>query len=326
MQTSTIKPINRSKKLVLSRNARTNLAGYLFISPWILGFLIFTAGPMLVSLVLTISDFNYLTEIKWVGLKNFKKILFDDYFFWQSVKVTFKYVFIREPLKIIVALAVALLLNQLKRHTDFFRTLFYAPAIVGTGVAVAIMWRAILSYDGLINQLLGMLGIEPVKWLTDPRIALYSLIIASLYGFPGAMIIFLAGLKDIPTSMYEAAKIDGAGSVSRFLNITLPLLSPVVFFNAIMGIINGFQTFTSGYVITDKGGPVGSTMFYMINLYQNAFVYHKAGYASALAWILFVIILLFTVLVFRSSDLWVFYESSVKDTSKKERKRKHVKN
>lgn len=277
---------------------------------------------MLVSLVLTLADYNFITEIKWVGFANFIKIFTDDYFFWQSIKVTFTYVLIREPLKIIIALVVALLLNRLKTQVGFFRTLYYAPAIVGSGVALAVMWKAILSADGLMNQLLGMLGIPAVKWLTDPNIALYSLILTSLYGYAGAMLIFLSGLKSIPETLYEAARIDGANAWTRFFRITLPMLSPVVFFNAVMGIINGFQTFTNGYIITNKGGPIGSTMFYMINLYQNAFVYHKAGYASALAWILFIIILTFTVLVFRSSDLWVFYESNVKESRKPARAKK----
>jgi multiple sugar transport system permease protein len=204
----------------------------------------------------------------------------------------------------------------LKRNAGFFRTLFYLPTITGAGVALAVMWKALLSSEGLFNVLLNAIGLPSVPWLSDPNMAFNSLVMTSLYSFGGIMIIFLAGLKNIPESLYESATIDGAGSFKKLTFITIPMLSPVIFFNVIMGIINGFQTFTNGYIIT-LGGPLKATLFFMINLYRQAFEYHHAGYASALAWALFVIILFFTLIVFRTSDVWVYYEASVKKVKRK---------
>lgn len=315
-----------TKENIRARNLRKrerhkNLVGYLFISPWLFGFTALTVGPMLVSFVLAFTKYDYITKIKWVGFDNFTKIFTADYHFWNSVWVTFKYVFIRQPLALAVALAIALLLNGVGRGSDFYRTLFYLPSIVGGGVAVSVMWKMILAKEGMLNTVLALFNIPPVSWLSHPKITFYSLVMISLYGFGGAMIIFLAGLKDIPVSLYEAAEIDGAGRIAKFKNITIPMLSPVIFFNLVNGIIGGFQTFTSAFVITG-GGPIGTTSFYMLNLYSQAFEYHRAGYASALAWILFWIILFFTLIVFKSSDMWVFYETNVKQTKTKKQRKK----
>lgn len=300
------------------RAIRDNITGYLMIFPWLFGLLTFTLGPMIYSVYLSFTDFDYFGTPKYIGLENYKNMFGgNDFDFYQSLIVTFKYVFIRQPIMIVFSLAIALLLNRLRKNSGLFRTLFYLPTITGTGVALAVMWRAILQPEGLFNTLLQSVGLQPVPWLSDPTMAFYSLVLTSLYGFGGTMIIFLAGLKNIPESLYESATIDGAGSYKKFTHITIPMLSPVIFFNVIMGLIYGFQTFTNGYVIT-MGGPLKATLFFMINLYRQAFKYHYAGYASALAWVLFVIILFFTLIVFKSSDTWVYYETTVK--SKKAKK------
>jgi multiple sugar transport system permease protein len=292
------------------RSLRENIEGYLFISPWLFGFFFFVVGTSLLSAVLSFTNYDYLSPARWVGLANYTRIFTgQDPNFWGSVLVTFKYVFIREPLKIAIAFMLALFLGSLTRAVSFFRTLLYLPSIFGSGVAISIMWRMIFESNGLVNKLLGALGIAGVGWLSDPNIAFWTITLASLFSFGGTMLIFLAGLKGIPESLYEAATIDGAGSVRKMLHITIPMITPVIFFNVVMGIIYGFQTFTGPFVITN-GGPMKATSFYMINLYENAFRFHHAGYASALAWILFVIILAFTLLVFKSSELWVFSESA----------------
>lgn len=304
-----------------ARRARAvaNFTGYLFILPWLFGFFAFTIGPMIYSVYLSLTSFNYFGTPKFIGMQNYVSMFNgSDFDFYQSLIVTFKYVFIRQPIIITLALGIALMLNRLQKHAGFYRTLFYLPTITGTGVALAVMWKAILSNDGLFNSILNSLGLPSVPWLSDPGTAFYSLVLTSLYAFGGTMIIFLAGLKNIPESLYESATIDGAGPIRKFFAITVPMLSPVIFFNVIMGIINGFQTFTNGFVIT-LGGPLKATLFFMINLYRQGFQFHHAGYASALAWVLFVIILLFTLAVFKSSDFWVYYEASVKS---RERKRK----
>lgn len=297
-----------------------NLSGFLFISPWLIGFICMTIGPALFSLALAFTDYDYLSPIKWVGLKNFITLFSGkDYYFWNSIRVTFQYVFIRQPLMILIALTVAVLINNLTRNAGIFRTLMYIPAIVGGGVAVSVMWRMIFEVNGFANTVLQTLGLDPVKWLNDPNLALWTVMLASLNTFGGMMIIFVAGLKGIPESLYESATIDGANGFQKAWFITLPMLTPVIFFNAVMGLINGMQTFTGPFVMTN-GGPLRATSFYMINLYDQAFRFHHAGYASALAWILFVIILAFTLVIFKSSDLWVFYETSV-SAQKKRRKR-----
>lgn len=308
----------RQKKHGLSWEARDTIAGYLFISPWLINFLVFILGTSLLSLVLSFTSYDYMSKIKWIGLDNFEKIFSGkDPYFWNSVIITLKYVFIKEPIRIAIALFIAILLNSIVKAVAFFRTLMYLPAIFGSGVAISVMWRMIFEKDGLVNKLLAMVGLQSVGWLSDPNIALWTIMITSLFGFGGTMLIFLAGLKGVPESYYESATIDGAGSIRKFLSITLPLITPALFFNIIMGIIGSFQTFTGPYVMTN-GGPLRATSFYMLNLYDHAFKYHHAGYASALAWILFVIILFFSFIVFKTSDLWVYYEGNL-ETSKKDK-------
>lgn len=319
MHTATDIHVVQNKTPWFSGKVKNNISGYLFILPWLFGFFCFTIYPMIYSIYLSFTKFDYFGKPEFIGLDNYKHMFGgEDFDFYQSLFVTFKYVLIRQPVIIIFSLAIAMLLNILKRYSGFFRTLIYLPTITGSGIALAVLWRAILQPEGLFNTILNMIGLPSVPWLSDPNMAFYSLVITSLYGFGGTMIIFLAGLKNIPESLYEAATIDGAGAFSKFVSITVPMLSPVIFFNVVMGIIGGFQAFTSGYVIT-QGGPLKATLFFMINLYKQGFVYHKAGYASALAWILFVIILFFTLILFKSSDVWVYYESNVAKKQDKEK-------
>jgi len=322
VQTIVTKPIPRRMKL--SRDARTNLAGYMFILPWIIGFILLTLGPMIFSAVLSFFDYGYITDMKFLGFDNYKNLFTKDYFFKDILVVTFKYVLIRQPLLLTIALLFAMGLNKLVRFSDFYRILLYVPSIIGGGVAVAVMWKLFLKYDGIANNILAIVGLGPIKFLSDPSIALFSLMFTSLWAYPGAMIIFLAGLKNIPETFYEAASIDGAGAFRKFLNITVPMLSPVIFFQLVMGIIGGFQTFTSAMIMTN-GGPAGATTFYMLHLYRTAFEYHKAGYASAMAWILFFIIMIFTLVIFKTSSLWVFYESDVENKKGKKNKKVRAK-
>jgi multiple sugar transport system permease protein len=301
--------IKTSKKMSLSkREART---AYLLIGPWILGFIVFTLGPMLASLIFSFSNYSIVSSPKLIGLANFIEIFFGDYRFWLSLRVTLTYAIFAIPMGLIIGLLLALLLNTKVPGISIWRTLFYTPSVV-SGVAVAILWLYLFNPQyGLINWMLGLIGIKGPGWLASPDWALWALIIMSLWGVGGGMIIYLAGLQGIPTQLYEAAEVDGASKIRQFFSITLPLITPVLFYNLVIGIISTFQIFTSVYVMTD-GGPVERTLFYNLYLYNNAFRYQRMGYASALAWILFVIVLVLTLLVFRSSAMWVYYEGELK--------------
>ncbi|AZR73252.1 ABC transporter permease [Anoxybacter fermentans] len=292
---------------------RENLLGYLFILPWILGFLIFTVFPMGYSIWLSFTKWNLFTPPRWVGFDNYVKLLTEDPKFWQSLKVTTIYSIFSIPLGILGSLSVALLLNQKFKGVYIFRTIYYLPAVV-SGVAVSLLWKWIFSPDfGLINFVLSKFGITGPGWLSDPAWTLPAYIIMSLWGVGGGMVIYLAGLNDIPVQLYEAAEIDGANRWQKFIKITLPMLSPVIFFNLIMGIIGAFQTFTQAYIM---GGAGNAGLFYVLYLFQNAFSDFKMGYASAQAWILFLIILVLTLLVFKSSDAWVFYQGAFNENKK----------
>lgn len=284
---------------------REAVVGYLFISPWIVGFLVFLLGPLLIALYVSMTDWDLLTSAEWIGGDNYAKLL-QDKLFWKSLQVTCLYVVTAVPLGIAFGFAIALLLNQKVKWLSMWRTIFYFPAIL-SGVAVSLMWMWVLNPDfGVINLLLSYVGIEGPGWIASPTWALPSLVIMSLWGAGGGMIIYLAGLQGIPTELYEAAEIDGCGKLRKLWQITVPMMTPVVFFNLIMGMIGAFQTFTESYVIT-KGGPDNATLFYAMYLYQNAFKFFKMGYASALAWVLFLIILLVTLFVFATSRRWVYY-------------------
>ncbi|MEK5160927.1 sugar ABC transporter permease [Paenibacillus sp. FSL R5-0527] len=291
------------------RNSKSERAGYLFILPWLLGLLLFTIGPMLFSLLLAFSKWDIITGVKsieWVGLDNFRAILQDD-LFYQSLKVTFVFALVSVPLYQILSLLAAMLLNMRSRGMKLFRLIYFMPSVI-PAVAVSMMWVMIFNPEyGILNRALALFGIQGPAWLQDPSYALGALIVMGIWGIGNTIIIYLSGLQGVPEEMYEAAELDGAGRLRRFSSITLPMISPTIFFNLIMGIIGGFQYFTQAFVMTN-GGPLNSTLFYNLYLYNKAFQDYEMGYASALSWILFVIILVFTLLVIRSSSMWVYYQ------------------
>jgi multiple sugar transport system permease protein len=287
---------------------RDNLVGYLFLSPWLIGFFVFTFLPIVASFVLAFTDYDIFSPPKWVGLENFYRMFFQDRRYWRSVRATFYYVFAAVPLRLLAALAVAMLLTRGRRLLSVYRAAYYAPSIVGGSVAVAVMWRQVFGTEGLINFLLATLGIPGVNWLGNPRTAIWTLITLAAWQFGSPMLIFLAGLKQIPAELYEAASIDGAGGWAKFIRITLPMLTPVIFFNLVMQLIAGFMVFTQAYLVTG-GRPLDTTNFYALYLYLRAFEVHQMGYGSAMAWVLLLIIAFFTALVFRSSSYWVYYEA-----------------
>lgn len=285
-----------------------NLVGYLFIAPWLIGFFAFTLVPVLASLYLAFTEYDILTAPTWVGLTNFQRMLFADPRFWKAVRATFKFVLIAVPLRLLFALALAMLLNTWRKGVSVYRAIYYAPSVVGGSVAVAVMWRQLFGSEGIINALTALFGIPPVIWLGEPATAIWTLIILAVWQFGSPMLIFLAGLRQVPTELYEAAAIDGAGAWKKFIAITLPLLSPVILFNLVMQTISGFMVFTQAFIVT-SGGPLDTTLFYSLYLYTRAFKDFQMGYASAMAWILLLIVAFFTALVFKSSSAWVFYES-----------------
>lgn len=283
-----------------------NKDGWLFASPWIIGFFIWTLGPMLASLGLAFTEWDLITPARFVGFENFR-LMFSDPLVAQSLKVTILYAITSVPLNIFFGLIIALLLNARIIGLRFYRTAFYLPSVL-SGVAVALLWRWLFSPEfGLINQILSLVGIKGPSWLGDQNWALPSLVLMSIWGVGAGAIIYLAGLQGIPTELYEAAEVDGAQGWHRFWFITLPLMTPVLFFQLVVGIINALQVFTQAYIMT-AGGPNNATLFAILYLYQNAFVYQRMGFASALAWVLFTLILVLTILIYRSSNSWVYYE------------------
>jgi multiple sugar transport system permease protein len=293
------------------RRLRENVEGWLFTAPWLVGFVLFTAGPMLASAGIALTEWDLIRSPRWVGGANYARLIGDDPAVLHALRVTSAYAVISVPAQIVFGLALALLLNAQIRGQSLYRTIYYLPAVL-SGVAVALLWRWIFAADfGLLNAALGLVGVDGPGWLTDQRWALPALITMSLWHVGAGMVIYLAGLQGIPTDLYEAAQVDGAGWWPRLLHITIPVMTPVLFFQLVIGIIRALQVFTEAYVMT-KGGPGDATLFFMLYLYRNAFEYFRMGYASALAWILFVYILLLTALVFRSSRAWVHYEGELK--------------
>jgi multiple sugar transport system permease protein len=287
---------------------RDQWMGYLFISPWLIGFFIFTLIPMVASLYLGFTDYHLTSVPRWVGVDNYVRMFTDDQRYWKSVRATFYYILTAVPLRLLFALAVAMLLNNARRLTSVYRAAFYAPSIVGASVAVAIMWRQVFGSEGVVNAVLAIFGIQGSTWIGNPATAIWTLILLAAWQFGSPMLIFLAGLKQIPTELYDAAGIDGAGGWGKFVNITLPMLSPVIFFNLIMQMISGFMVFTQALVITN-GGPMDTTLVYALYLYQRAFIVFQMGYSSAMAWILLLVIAIFTAINFKFSSQWVFYEN-----------------
>jgi multiple sugar transport system permease protein len=290
---------------------RETVVGYLFIMPVVLGLLGFTLGPMVASLYLSFTKFPLLRSPEWVGLKNYVDMFTRERYFWQAVKVTVTYAVTAVPLGLIGSFTLALLLNQKVKGIAFFRTCFYMPTIV-PAVASAVLWGWLLNPDyGLVNAMLLKLGLPTSRFLGDPSSSLPSLVLMSLWGVGGGMIVYLAGLQGIPESLYEAAKIDGANELQLFWHITVPMMTPTIFFNLVMGLIGSFQYFTAAFLLT-AGGPLFSTYFYNLMLYERAFKWLQMGMASAMAWFLLVVVLVLTLVVFRSSSMWVYYETEVR--------------
>jgi len=292
------------------RRGQNNLAGYLFIAPWLIGFFAFTFIPIAASLVLAFTNYNILSPTPhWIGLKNFERMFSYDPRYWTSVKQTFYFAFTSVPLKLAFALALAMLMTAPRRLAGVYRASYYLPSIVGANVAVAVMWRQIFGTDGVVNAGLATLGLPAhTSWLGNPATAIWTVIALAVWEFGSPMLIFLAGLKQIPAELYEAAAIDGAGMLARFMRVTLPLLSPIIFFNFIVQMIFGFTVFTSAFIISNgTGSPLDTLLFYPLYLYQKGFRDLEMGYAAAMAWVLLVVIALLTALIFKSSRYWVFY-------------------
>jgi len=290
---------------------REAVEGWLYASPWLIGFAVFTFLPMVASIVISLTHWNLLTPPAWAGLSNYRRMLFEDPLVWTALGVTTKFALISVPLNLVVSLLLATLLSTPVRGINVWRAVYYLPTVI-PGVAVALVWQWLFNTDfGAINEVLySLFHIQGPSWLLDTRWVLPSFVFMSLWHVGQATVINLAGLRGIPRSYYEAAEIDGAGRFASFRHITVPMLSPILFFNLVMGIIGALQTFTSALVMTG-GGPENSSMFFMLYLYSNAFQWFKMGYASALAWLLFLYILGLTLLVLRSSKAWVYYEGSV---------------
>jgi multiple sugar transport system permease protein len=289
------------------RKRREDGAAYLFLAPWFVGLLVLTAGPIVASLYLSMTDFDLLTAPRWVGWDNYRRLA-DDPHYASAVQVTFVYVVVSVPLVIGFALLVAAALANRGRGAGAYRAAYYLPSLLGGSVAISIMWREIFGADGLINKALALAGIQGPSWISTPRYALYTLIILHVWQFGSPMLIFLAGLKQIPQELYEAAAVDGAGPIRRFLRITLPLLTPLIFFNLVLQMINSFKAFTPAFIISGgQGGPADSTLFYTLYLYQEGFANFRMGYASAMAWALLLLIATFTAGMFLTSRYWVFY-------------------
>lgn len=284
-------------------------AGYLFLSPWLLGLIAITLGPMIASLYLSFTDYDFLTAPEWVGSENYER-LFEDPRFAQALLVTFRYVIVSVPLQLAAALLVAVALDRGLRGLALYRSAFYLPSLLGGSVAIAVLWRQVFGVDGLVNRLiLAPLGIDGPSWIANPDTALGALVVLNVWTFGAPMVIFLAGLRQIPAMYYEAAEVDGAGRIRRFWSITLPLLSPIIFFNLVLQLIGAFQSFTQAFIISGgNGGPSDSTLFYTLYLYMQGFGDFDMGYASAMAWVLLVIIALFTLFNFLISKYWVFYD------------------
>lgn len=285
-----------------------NKAAALFLAPWFAGLFLITAGPMVASLYLSFTDFSLLEAPDWIGVDNYIEMVGDQRLH-TALRVTFVYVFVSVPIQLAAALGLALFLDRGLRGLAIYRSIFYLPSLLGGSVAIAILWRRIFGTDGLINQVLSWFGVEGAGWVSDPRFALGTLVVLNVWTFGSPMIIFLAGLRQVPVVLYEAAAIDGAGKVRQFRSITLPLLTPIIFFNLVLQVIHAFQSFTQAFVVSGgTGGPVDSTLFYTLYLYKEGFANLHMGYASAMAWLLLVIVGGLTAVNFSLARYWVFYD------------------
>ena len=292
------------------RQLKEDIAGYLFISPWLIGFFAFAIIPICLSFYYSLTSFNILSSPVFHGLANYRRMMGDAQF-WQALKVTFAYAFTAVPLRLAFAFFLATLFKRGTRMVRVYQAAYYIPSLVGGSIAVAIMWRRMFMSDGLVNTMLQAVGIDStISWIGNPDTALWVIILLAVWQFGSSMLIFLAGLRQIPQSYYEAASIDGAGWISQFFKITLPQMTPIIFFNLIMQLINGFTAFNKAFIISGgRGDPQNSTLFYALYLYMRSFSYYEMGYGSALAWILVIIIAVFTAIIFKTQKYWVHYES-----------------
>ncbi|MDT0265026.1 sugar ABC transporter permease [Streptomyces sp. DSM 44915] len=294
------------------RRAAETRAGYAFLAPWLLGFIALTAGPMIASLYLAFTDYHPIRGGSWIGLDNFER-LWDDARFLDSVEVTALYAVVGTPIKLAAALAVAMLLNSRRRGQGTYRSMFYAPSLIGASVSVAIVWKAMFNDQGVVDEVGQFFGMPAGGWVGNPDLTLPMMILLAVWQFGAPMVIFLAGLKQIPNELYEAAQVDGAGAVRRFFKITLPMLSPVLFFNLVLETINSFQVFASAFIISGgQGGPANSTLFYTLYLYQRGFGQGQLGFAAAMAWLLVIVVGIITLVFFKTSKYWVHYSGDTK--------------
>lgn len=297
--------MKKKSKLYLFLNKESS-AGIVFSMPFILGFFIFLAVPMGLSLYYSFCNYDILSPAKFVGLKNYINLFTNDDTFYNSLKATFIFVIGSVPLRLIFALIVALLLLKSTKLTGFYRAVYYLPSIIGGSVAVAVLWKRMFAIDGVVNTLLKAFGfVGGTAWLNNPKTAIWTLVILAIWQFGSSMLIFLSALKQIPAELYEAADVDGSKKINTFFKITLPLLTPTIFFNLVMQMINGFLAFTQSLIIT-QGKPLDTTLFYAVNMYQQAFSFNKVGYASAMAWIMLLLIGAVTLLLFTTKKIWVY--------------------
>lgn len=288
-----------------------NAAGYLFLLPWLLGLIVFVGGPTVASLCLSFTNYNLLNTPKFIGIQNYVQMFTMDPRYIHSIEVTVIYVVFSVPLSLAVALAFAILLNRKIRGVGIYRSVFYVPSLLGGSVAIAILWRQIFDSDGIVAHLTRFVGLPSTSWISTPSLAIWTLILLHIWQFGAPMVIFLAGLKQIPTELYEAAAVDGASRWTRFWRITLPLLTPVLFFNFVLTLINSLQAFTPAFVVsTGTGGPLDSTLFYTLYLYTNGFANFRMGYASAMGWVLLVVVAIFAAVAFATSRYWVYYSDA----------------
>ncbi|MGQ3382857.1 carbohydrate ABC transporter permease [Glutamicibacter sp. TV12E] len=301
-----LQSLNKTKGRKVS--AKDNKAAHIFLIPWTIGLFLVTLGPMAMSLYLAFTDYNLLQSPEFTGFDNIQRML-DDQRLHNSLRVTFTYVLIGVPLQLAVALGVAILLDRGMRGLSFYRSVFYLPSMLGSSVAIAVLWKQIFGTTGLVNQMLDLVGIQGIGWISDPNTSLGSLILLNVWTFGSPMVIFLAGLRQVPAMYYEAASIDGATKWRQFRSITLPMISPIIFFNLVLQIIGAFQNFTQAFIVSNgSGGPADSTMFFTLYLYQQGFKQFDMGYASAMAWLLVLIVGAFTAVNFFVSKYWVFYD------------------
>lgn len=292
-------------KALKQRLSKESVAGVLFTLPFTIGFLLFMIVPMGISLYYSFCDYDILSPPVFTGLKNFIS-MFQDETFFKTLKVTFFFAFVSVPLKLLFALIVAMLLLENSKMSGFYRAAYYLPSIIGGSVAVSILWKRMFAMDGVVNKLLGMAGIQTsFSWLGDTRTAIWVLILLVVWQFGSSMLIFLSSLKQVPQSLYEAAEVDGASAPAKFFKITLPLLTPTIFFNLVMQMINGFLAFTQCYIIT-QGKPMNSTLLYTVYMYKQSFEFYNTGYGAALAWVMLAVIGLITLFLFATKRFWVY--------------------